>query len=170
MAKTEVYLIMGVSGSGKSTVGELLASELEIPFFDGDDYHPDENVAKMAAGNPLSDSDRIGWLGRINTLIKENLDSGAIIACSALKESYRTLLAQGVAQNVRFIYLKGSFEEVRDRMQNRKGHFMPTTLLKSQFEALEPPQNAISVSIQQSPSAIVLEILEHIGKNKEDLH
>ncbi|WP_422079786.1 gluconokinase [Ulvibacterium sp.] len=165
MAKTTVLLVMGVSGSGKSTVGKLLATELNVPFFDGDDYHPEENVAKMAAGNPLNDTDRIGWLKRINTLIKENLKSGAVIACSALKESYRSVIANGVLQKIRFVYLKGSFEEVQDRMQKRKGHFMPTALLKSQFDTLEPPQKAISVSIQQSPSSIVLEILEHIDQN-----
>ncbi len=165
MAKTTVFLIMGVSGSGKSTVGKLLAAELNVPFFDGDDYHPDENVAKMAAGNPLNDNDRKGWLRRLNTLVRENLDSGAIIACSALKESYRSLLVDGVLEKIRFVYLKGSFEEIRDRMQKRKGHFMPAKLLKSQFDTLEPPQKAISVSILQSPSSIVLEILEHINQN-----
>ncbi|WP_299536438.1 gluconokinase [Ulvibacterium sp.] len=165
MNETTVFLIMGVSGSGKSTVGKLLATELNVPFFDGDDYHPEENVTKMAAGNPLNDADRIGWLKCINILIKENLESGAIIACSALKKSYRSILTEGVLQKIRFIYLKGSFEEVRDRMQKRKGHFMPTTLLKSQFDTLEPPQKAISVTIQQSPASIVLEILEHINEN-----
>lgn len=165
MAKTTVLLVMGVSGSGKSTVGKLLATELDVPFFDGDDYHPEENVAKMAAGNPLNDTDRIGWLKRINTLIKKNLESGAVIACSALKESYRSIIATGVLQNIKFVYLKGSFEEIQDRMKKRKGHFMPTGLLKSQFDTLEPPQKAISVSIQQSPFSIVLEILEHIDQN-----
>jgi gluconokinase len=165
MAKTTVFLIMGVSGSGKSTVGKLLAAELNVPFFDGDDYHLDKNVAKMATGNPLNDNDRKGWLQRLNTLVRENLDTGAIVACSALKESYRSLLVDGVLEKIRFVYLKGSFEEIQDRMQKRKGHFMPATLLKSQFDTLEPPQKAISVSIKQSPSSIVLEILEHINQN-----
>lgn len=165
MVKTTVFFIMGVSGSGKSTVGKLLAAELNVPFFDGDDYHPDENVAKMAAGNPLTDTDRKEWLSRLNALVYENLDPGAVIACSALKESYRSQLSDGVLEKIRFVHLEGSFKEIRDRMQKRKGHFMPAALLRSQFDTLEPPKKAISVSVKQSPSSIVLKILEHLNQN-----
>jgi len=164
VVKTNVFIIMGVSGSGKSTIGKLLAATLELPFFDGDDYHPPENVKKMAAGTPLNDTDRMGWLERLNILICDNLHSGAIIACSALKETYRSRLMHGVREKINLVYLEGSFEEVLDRIGKRKGHFMPPTLLRSQFAVLEPPKQAITISIQNSPSSIVTEILKCIPK------
>lgn len=154
---------MGVSGCGKSTVGNLLAKKLDLPFFDGDDFHSTENVKKMASGVPLTDEDRKGWLEVLNSKAKENLNYGAIIGCSALKKSYRNLLARNIENSVVWIFLDGTYEEIRSRMEDRKDHFMPPTLLKSQFRSLEIPENAIIISINKSPEDIVSEILQSIS-------
>lgn len=155
----KIYFIMGVSGCGKSTIGRLLANELKIPFYDGDDYHSKSNVKKMASGQPLTDNDRIGWLLRLNDIALSNREEGAIIGCSALKESYRRILDANIQENARWIYLSGSFEDVMNRLRKRKGHFMPAKLLKSQFETLEVPKKAIEVSINIPPEEIVNQIL-----------
>ena len=160
--KKEILFVMGVSGSGKTTIGKLLAEKLELPFFDGDAYHPKTNVEKMAAGHPLNDEDRKGWLHRLNELAKKQAQEGAIIACSALKSQYREQLRQGL-HTVEFIYLEGSFDLISERLANRKGHFMPTALLRSQFDALEIPKHAISVSIDATPSEVVENILKEIS-------
>lgn len=166
MDSPRILFIMGVSGSGKSTIGKLLSEILNIPFFDGDDYHSKTNIDKMTLGNPLSDNDRIEWLQGINSMALENCTAGAVIACSALKESYRLLLSEKIEEQSTFVYLKGSFEEVLDRLQQRKGHFMPMNLLKSQFEVLEQPKNAIIVSIKSLPNKIVQQIKNELDKNK----
>ncbi len=160
-SKKHIFFIMGVSGSGKTTIGKLLAEKLEISFFDGDSYHPEANVQKMAQGHPLNDEDRKGWLLRLNELAKEHENQGAVIACSALKTKYRKLLRQGIG-SIDFVYLEGSLELISKRLARRKGHFMPPGLLRSQFEALEIPDNAISVSIDATPSEIVTDILKKI--------
>ena len=153
---------MGVSGCGKSTIGKLLADTLNIPFFDGDDFHPDENVKKMSSGLALNDQDRLPWLQNINSFANQKLQQESlVIACSALKEKYRTLISVGI--NTQFIYLKGSKELITLRLQNRADHFMPTSLLDSQFETLEEPRNAITVSIDQSIETILKEILGKIN-------
>ncbi|UII79266.1 gluconokinase [Flagellimonas sp. CMM7] len=158
----KVYIIMGVSGTGKSTIGKLLSRALEIPFFDGDDFHPKENIEKMEAGNPLNDDDREGWLIRLNELAKEHKSSGAIIACSALKESYRKVLLKEMKNHLGFIYLEGSFELIKSRLESRKGHFMPLELLKSQFDTLEAPTEAITVSVSLTPDQVIQEITNQI--------
>ncbi len=157
-----IYVVMGVSGSGKSTIGKLLAKKLKIPFLDGDDYHPPTNIKKMAAGSPLNDEDRQEWLERLNLLGKEYLSSGAVIACSALKESYRNILEKDLETNLDWVYLKGSYEEISDRLKKRKGHFMPSALLKSQFDVLEPPTKAITIDIIQDPENMVAQICDQI--------
>jgi gluconokinase len=162
MDNTYLFFVMGVSGCGKSTIGKLLAETLHYPFFDGDDYHLEANVKKMAAGHPLTDEDRMGWLATLNQLARKHSETGAVITCSALKESYRLLLARQLPERVYFVYLKGSFELIMGRLQERKGHFMPPTLLKSQFEALEPPVSAIQVSIDNRPEEVVSEILAKV--------
>ncbi|MFS4491486.1 gluconokinase [Maribacter sp. 2308TA10-17] len=159
MSKAPIFYVMGVSGCGKSTIGKLLAQEFDIPFFDGDDYHPEANVKKMAAGNPLNDDDRQGWLERLNTLSIEHKDRGLVIACSALKKAYREILREHVTSQVAFIYLSGTFEEISERLLQRKSHFMPAGLLQSQFDALEVPSDAITVSILQNPETIVTEVI-----------
>lgn len=150
-----MYLIMGVSGCGKSTIGRLLAKDLSIPFFDGDDYHPASNIKKLSEGIPLNDDDRHGWLVELNLLAKQHLLHGAVIACSALKEKYRKTLRKDIEDKVCLIYLEGSIKEIRERLTNRKDHFMPAALLKSQFDTLEPPSDAITVAISLPPEDIV---------------
>jgi gluconokinase len=155
---------MGVSGTGKSTIGKMLAERLEIPFFDGDDFHPKANVEKMAAGLPLNDDDRLDWLKSLNRLGREHKDSGTVIACSALKESYRKILKTALEEHLVFIHLEGSFELITSRMEARKGHFMPLKLLRSQFDTLEPPKEAINISITDSPKEIVDSILNQLSR------
>ncbi len=162
-----IFYIMGVSGSGKSTIGKLLSKELAIPFFDGDDYHSDSNVAKMASGTPLTDADRLDWLKALHNLAKQELSKkGAIIACSALKEYYRDLLSEEIKENVIWVFLEGTFEQISERLRNRTGHYMPTTLLKSQFNTLEIPKEGIAVSINSTPENMVAQIIEDYKKNK----
>lgn len=160
--ETKVLVVMGVSGSGKSLVGKLLSQAMGLPFFDGDDFHPEENIQKMAGGIPLDDRDRKGWLIALNQLALEHRGKGAIIACSALKRTYRSLLGAGMGDGMVFIHLRGSFELIKSRMELRKGHFMPLDLLRSQFDVLEPPSKALTVSIDKSPHEIVEEILKRL--------
>lgn len=158
----EIIIVMGVSGSGKSTIGRLLGQELELDFYDADDYHPEANILKMASGMPLNDDDRYSWLIRLNKLITEQRNQGLVLACSALKESYRQLLAGKLAGEIRWVYLDGSFDEILQRMEGRKDHFMPAKLLRSQFDTLEIPQYALSVPISNTPESTVSYILEKI--------
>jgi len=141
-----IVIVMGVSGSGKSTIGNLLAERLGLPFLDGDDFHPPENVARMAAGMPLTDADRLPWLENLNAKLLQN--QRAVLACSALKESYRKVLARGLT-DCRLVHLRGSIELIRARLAERKHRYMPASLLESQFAALEPPQNAIEVDVSE---------------------
>lgn len=147
-----IVVVMGVSGCGKSTLGALLASHLGYPFLDADEFHPPENVAKMAAGTPLTDADRQPWLELLNKKLR-GLEN-AVLACSALKESYRKILAQGLT-DYRFVHLRGSIELIRARLGERRHRYMPASLLESQFAALEPPLNAIDVDIGGSVAGCV---------------
>jgi len=146
-----IVVVMGVSGSGKSTVGALLAEQLGVEFLDADEFHPPENVAKMAAGAPLTDADRGPWLERLNAELRKR--KAAVLACSALKASYRRTLAQGI--DCRFAHLRGPLELIRARLQARRHRYMPASLLESQFAALEAPQDAIEVDIAATPRACV---------------
>lgn len=154
------FLIMGVSGSGKSTLGKALAQELGWDFFDADDFHSAENIAKMSAGIPLTDSDRAPWLEALNQLLLSNLMDARhpVLACSALKENYRTRLLEGV-EGMAVIYLKGSYEEVRSWLMAREGHYMKENLLRSQFDALEEPENAIFLDVSMPPGKMLDTIL-----------
>lgn len=151
---------MGVSGSGKTTVGRALAERLDCAFFDGDDFHPPENVAKMAAGEPLQDADRRPWLAKLNALIGglSSRNQCAIVACSALKRDYRRRLARDVP-GVTFVFLKGSFAIIEARMRARDDHFMGAQMLQSQFEALEPPgaDEAVTVNVDDGSVAQIVE-------------
>ena len=151
-------LLMGVSGSGKSTVGPALAAELNWPFLDADTLHPQANVAKMASGIPLTDADRWPWFDRIVAEMRRYAAAGkkVVIACSALKQAYRDRLASG--GSVRVVYLKGDAETIAPRLAGRRGHFMPPSLLASQFATLEEPDNAIVVDIKQPVAAQVAAI------------
>ncbi len=153
----KTLIIMGVSGSGKSTIGQLLATETGGTFLDGDDFHPPENVTKMSQGIPLTDADRQGWLETLATIIRE-ANTLTIIACSALKASYRDLL-----QGAEFVYLQGSPELLSKRLQQRENHYMPPALLQSQLEILEAPADALTLDISKPPSDIVAEIRSHFG-------
>jgi carbohydrate kinase (thermoresistant glucokinase family) len=158
--KGYIYYVMGVSGTGKSTIGKMLSEKLNLPFFDGDDYHPQANIEKMANGHPLNDEDRFDWLLKLNSIAHENREKGAIIVCSALKKSYRAILTKELS-NFYFIHLEGSFDLILNRINARDGHFMPASLLKSQFDTLEKPTNnehLISISITNTPEEIILEI------------
>ena len=159
-----VIVLMGVSGSGKTTIGECLAEQLGWPYYEGDDFHPPANVDKMSRGIPLDDSDRLPWLDRLRDLICEHIERGqnAIVACSALKESYRRHLGQGSSE-VCFVYLRGDYDLIEERMEARSNHFMKAGLLESQFKTLEEPQKALVVDISQPPEAIVHFIREQLG-------
>jgi gluconokinase len=150
-------IVMGVSGSGKTTIGRLLAERLGCEFLDGDDFHPPENVRKMAAGIPLADEDRRPWLKNLNGKLLAARD--VVLACSALKESYRRVLAEGLA-DYRIVHLRGDIELIRSRLAQRKHRYMPASLLESQFAVLEPPAGAIEVNIVQAPERCVAEILD----------
>lgn len=156
-------IVMGVSGCGKTTVGKALASHLGWDFYDGDDFHPPENIAKMASGIPLDDSDRAPWLKALHDLISASLkaDRPGILACSALKEAYRRRLLDG-NEDVQIIYLKGSYDLIWSRMSARKEHYMKPHMLQSQFEALEEPTNALTIDISMSVGEIVQEILKYM--------
>lgn len=150
-----IVVVMGVSGCGKTTIGKLLAAHLGCPFLDGDDFHPPENVAKMAAGTPLGDADRWPWLEILNGKLIDK--PSAVLACSALKESYRGVLTRGLP-DCRFVHLRGSIELILARMQERQHRYMPASLLESQFATLEPPADAIEVDIGVSAPECVATI------------
>lgn len=164
-----IFYIMGVCGSGKSTIGKLLAEKLKIPFYDGDDFHPQANIDKMSEGTPLNDEDRIGWLEALNKKAKESTSTnGAVFACSALKEKYRQLLFDGLGNNATLVYLKGGYELIDDRLKARENHFMPTGLLDSQFEVLEEPNYGIQIAIDQNPEKIIEDIVNQIPQATQE--
>jgi gluconokinase len=149
-------VVMGVSGSGKSTVGAALAQRLRVPFADADDFHPPANIAKMTAGHPLNDEDRRPWLKSIGVWLAEHGDGG-VMSCSALKRAYRDQLRDHCA-SVEFLHLVGTPEVIGRRQASRPGHFMPASLLKSQFETLEPlepDEHGVDVDVDQNIDAIV---------------
>ena len=161
-----LYVIMGVCGSGKSTIGARLARELGIEFVEGDDLHPPDNVKRMAAGTPLTDDDRRGWLLAIGTRLRDakRAGRGLVVSCSALKRSYRDLLRSAGDDTVRFVYLAGSRMLLDERMANRRGHFMPPALLESQLAILEEPspdEHAWVCDIRDTPDTIVGDLVNH---------
>jgi gluconokinase len=160
-----VIVLMGVSGSGKTTVGVPLAQALGGEFVEGDDYHPPANVAKMRQGIPLDDADRRPWLETLSAEIGRWLSAGrtVVLACSALKRSYRAIL-RGERPGVRFVHLTGSAPLIRARLAGRRGHYMPASLLDSQLAALEEPLDAIVVAVDRPPAEIVAGILTALGR------
>ena len=159
-----IYVVMGVCGCGKSTIGEILAQQLNISFYDADDFHTDLNKNKMANGNPLTDDDRGPWLRLIaNHLVDWNASGDAVLACSALKQSHRDILTTKLSNDVKFIYLKGDEKTLAQRLSKRTQHFMPPALLKSQLQILEEPIDAITTSIKNSADEIVANIFKAIN-------
>jgi gluconokinase len=173
MAKTAqhpVLVIMGVSGSGKSTVAGLVASRLGWDLAEGDDLHPPANVAKMHSGQPLTDDDRWPWLESIADWIRAHTASGipGVITCSALKKRYRDVLR---GEGVVFVFLEGTRDRISDRLASRHGHFMPPALLASQFEALEAPtedENFISLCVTATPAEEAQEVIDRLGLEASD--
>lgn len=154
-----VIVLMGVTGSGKTTVGEQLAQQLGWAYYDADDFHPEANVRKMASGAPLTDEDRWPWLETLSAAIGQWLcaEQGAILGCSALKQSYRDILVRG-RSGVQIVHLKGSKTLIAQRLKTRQHRYMPASLLDSQFATLEEPRDALSVDIGPSPAAIAATI------------
>lgn len=146
---------MGVAGCGKSTIGSMLAHELGWDFYDADDFHSESNRIKMAKNIPLTDEDRAGWLDSLRSLIGQNIQNGKpiVLACSALKKSYRDILM--INEQVEFIYLRGTYEQIEARLLQRSGHFMSAKMLASQFDILEEPQDAVTIDITHTPQEII---------------
>lgn len=159
-----IILLMGVAGSGKSTIGRLLADALRWSFVDADDFHPPSNRAKMSAGLPLDDADRAPWLAalRADIAARDRRGDHAVVACSALKASYRAAL-QGDSTDLRWVHLQGAPELLHARLAARTGHFMRPEMLASQLATLEPPANALSVDIAASPLELVARIRQSLG-------
>ncbi|XP_038161496.1 probable gluconokinase isoform X1 [Cyprinodon tularosa] len=183
-----IYIIMGVSGCGKTSLGTSLSEKLGWPFYEGDNFHPQENIDKMARGEPLTDQDRFPWLLRLHEIIERERCSGsdALIACSALKRLYRHILLHGsmsgapticshqttshsASPEVFFLYLHGDYDLIHQRMVARQGHYMKAELLRSQFDILEPPseeENMLTLDIRKSLSEMILEVEKHIKSLK----
>jgi gluconokinase len=159
-----IVIVMGVAGSGKTTIGHRLAEVLGWLYCEGDGLHPPANLEKMAAGLPLTDADRLPWLRELRRRIEHFREAGenAVIACSALKASYREILAGGL-DGVRFVHLTGSPELIRERLAYRAGHFMKAAMLDSQLAALEPPADAVEVDVAGAPEEIVAAIRGRLG-------
>ncbi|MGA5440887.1 gluconokinase [Streptomyces griseoincarnatus] len=156
MNTPHVVVVMGVAGTGKTTIGPLLAARLGVPYAEGDDFHPQSNIAKMSAGTPLTDDDRWPWLDAIGDWAQGRAGLGGVVSCSALKRSYRERL-RAAAPGVVFVHLTGDRALVEDRMSHRQGHFMPTALLDSQFatlQPLEPDEAGVAVNVTGSPEEI----------------
>ncbi len=163
-SSARAFVVMGVSGCGKSSIGAAVARALGGTFIDGDALHPANNIAKMARGEPLNDADRAPWLIEVGKTLAQH-DETTLIACSALKRQYRDAIAQAAGKHVTYLFLDGSPEVIAKRLAKREGHFMPATLLASQFETLQPPtppEDAITVNIDQPFDAVVQDLLAGI--------
>lgn len=166
MRTPHVVVVMGVAGTGKTTIGPLLAARLGVPYAEGDDFHPQANIAKMSAGTPLDDADRWPWLDAIGAWAHGRAGLGGVVSCSALKRSYRDRL-RAAAPGVMFVHLTGDREVIEDRMAHRQGHFMPTALLDSQFATLQPLQAdeaGVAVDVAGSPEEITERATEALSE------
>lgn len=162
MQDNTVYIVMGVSGSGKTTVGQLLAEHRSLPFHDADDFHSEANIAKMRGGTPLTDEDRREWLGQLAAAVREwSQAQGAVLACSALKEKYRQQFNEAATHPIRWVFLDGSEELLRERLRARRGHYMTQQMLTSQLDTLEPPTYGLRLRLTQelTPEDLVAQIL-----------
>ncbi|MEG4283153.1 gluconokinase [Microcoleus sp. A006_D1] len=158
-----IVIVMGVSGSGKTTVGKLLAESLNWDFSDADDFHPSANIEKMSKGIPLEDADRLPWLLQLQATIDRWLleNKNVVLACSALKASYREMLYRD-KQRMKIVYLKGNFELFAARLKNRENHYMKADLLSSQLDTLEEPKDAIIVDASPTVEVIICQIINHL--------
>ncbi|MGV3550522.1 gluconokinase [Rhizobium sp.] len=164
-----IYVVMGVSGSGKSMIGAGIAHALSMPFVEGDALHPASNVAKMAQGTPLTDDDRFPWLDRIGAEIAGAGAEGLVVSCSSLKKVYRDRLRSFAEGRVNFVFLKGSEAVLAERMSARRGHFMPASLLKSQLATLEDPTGepgVITIDVSPPPERVIVAALQAIAGSK----
>lgn len=161
---SRIVVLMGVSGSGKTTVGQRLAERLGCPFYDGDDFHPAENVAKMANGIPLNDEDRHLWLAILRDMVEKQEGKWAVFACPALKKRYREQLCAGIC-SIFLVCLQGDFELIRQRLQARQNHYMKASLLQSQFDAFEPPtpSEALILNAVETVEQIVQKVLNTLN-------
>lgn len=165
MSTTHVVVVMGVAGTGKTTIGPLLAARLGVPYAEGDDFHPEANIAKMSAGTPLTDKDRMPWLDAIGAWARGRAGLGGVVSSSALKRAYRDRL-RAAAPGVVFVHLTGDRALIEDRMARREGHFMPTKLLDSQFATLQPlgPDEAgVAVDVEGAPEEIAERAVEALA-------
>ena len=164
-----VLIFMGVAGCGKTTVASLFAKQTGATFYEGDDFHPPGNVAKMRAGIPLTDEDRAPWLLALRKIISDSLAKNtlSIMTCSALKAKYRELLQAGDAR-ILFVYLTAPRDILKERLKKRTGHYMPPALLDSQLSALEPPTDAFTIDAEKSPEEIVAELIQVLGLVRTD--
>ncbi len=158
-----VFIVMGVSGCGKTAVGKMLADRIAFPFHDADDFHSQSNLEKMNSGIPLTDEDRVPWLFDLAVHVAQwNRHGGAVLACSALKKQYRDMLDWNGKEEVAYIHLKGDRDLILGRMKDRTDHFFPPSLLESQFRDLEEPGDAVTVSIEKRPEDICSDIIAEI--------
>jgi len=157
-----VILLMGTTGAGKTTVGKLLAARLGWAFLDADDFHPPENIEKMKRGIPLTDADRLPWLEKIHAELVRLSSAGenAVLACSALKQSYRDRLSAGI--EMRIVYLRGSYEEMRRHIEHRHGHFAGESILAGQFADLEEPKDALVLDVSRTPDELAAEVIARL--------
>ena len=158
-----VIVLMGVSGCGKTTIGQQLFRQTGFPFFEGDEYHSAENVRKMSNGIPLTDEDRIPWIAALTAAVNADEASSHIIACSALTAFIRNLIVEQLKSPCRFFHLEGDFKLIEGRMSSREGHYMKSGMLASQFDALEAPDNVVTINIRRSPEEICEDILTHLS-------
>lgn len=155
---------MGVSGSGKTTIGRQLSEKTGYNFYDADDFHSKENIDRMNAGIPLTDKERWPWLENIHDFVSGKIQtSDIILVCSALKQAYRKRLSSSIEKNCKWVFLEGDYHTILERLTSRTGHYMPTTLLQSQFDALEVPLEAIRIDIKMAPETIIDHIIEAIN-------
>lgn len=161
-----IVVVMGVSGAGKTTLGQRLAARLGCAFVDADDHHPAANVAKMSAGVPLEDADRWPWLDALNVRLRSQ-PGEAVLACSALKQAYRDRLCAGI-DDLRLVYLAASIDQIRARLRARQHRYMPASLLESQFATLEPPGNAITIDVAQPLEVCIAAALDALAASPRD--
>ena len=156
------YILMGVAGSGKTTIGERVSQTLGIPFYEGDDFHPAENIAKMSSGIPLDDNDRVPWIDAIVSALNAERSTDAVVACSALSRFVRERIRGGLEEPAKFIWLTGRPEVIEERLRKRGQHYMKAGMLASQFAALQIPQTAQQVSVEQSIEDVVAQVIQII--------